>query len=242
MDALGPIDLNDVLYNRPLFTVSAALMGVLFLLNFVIKNCPEVLGLVAANTLITNTFVWNLVSSCFYETNIFKFVWNCAALFLLTKSLPIPSFEQFGLYFVFSILACTIGMSTYAFVTFFTMQSEIALVTPVYGFSGVLMTILMFARHEYQSMSVHPAFPKVTYQHLPVVLLVVQIVLYFAWCGFLVTDLPFSVIALLFSWSYLRFYYKHTINSEELGDKSDSFSFVAMFPEVVLVLILHLIL
>jgi len=112
------------------------------------------------------------------------------------------------------------------------MAREASLITPIYGFSGVLMTILMFARHTYRHETVHSAFPKLTFHHLPILLYLTQVVLYFTWGSFLVTDLPFSTAALLFSWSYLRFYYKHTASSEVQGDKSEDFTFVGMFPEV----------
>lgn len=227
----------DIVSNRPLFTVCASTLLLLFGLNFVLSDCTERVGLVTANTLITNQYVWNLVTACFYEKYIVKLVFDLVALLFATKALPIPSIEQFGLYFLFSVIACTIGTSTYSFVVFFTMANETSLITPMYGFTGVLIAILMFARHQYRGESVHSAFPKLTYHHLPILLLLTQVVLYFAWCKYLVTDLPFSIVSLFFSWSYLRFYYKHG-TGEEWGDKSEDFSFVAMFPEVCLCCVL----
>ena len=60
-------------------------------------------------------------------------------------------------------------------------------------------------------------------------------------------DLPFSIVAILFSWSYLRFFYNFeyekvprfdddgNILSPEcsFGDSSVEFAFVSMFPEVL---------
>jgi hypothetical protein len=226
------VNISDVVYNRPLFTVCAVAVCVLFCLNFVLSDCADRVGLVTANTLITNTYVWNLVTSCFYERYVAKVVFDIVALLYVTKALPVPNIEQFGLYFLFSILACTIGTSTYCFFSFMAVAKESSLITPIYGFSGVLMSILMYARHQYRNESVHTAFPKLTFHHLPALFLVVQIALYFLYCKFLVTDLHFSVIALFFSWSYLRFYYKHSVGSDATGDGSEDFSFVAMFPEV----------
>lgn len=53
-------------------------------------------------------------------------------------------------------------------------------------------------------------------------------------------DLPFSIIAMLFSWSYLRFYFRYdekfssdgTSLGRTYGDNSEEFAFVGMFPEV----------
>lgn len=231
MESLGKIDFNDIVQNKPLFSVCAVLIVTLYGLNFVLSDCTEKVGLVVANTLITNTYVWNLVTSCFYEKYLAKAAVDLTLLLLLTKSLPIPSIEQFGLYFLFSILACTIGTSTYCFFAFFTMARESSLINPIYGFSGVLMAILMFARHTYRDETVHSAFPKLTYHHLPVVLYLIQLTLYLVFGRLIIADMSFSAISLLFSWSYLRFYYKHS-NSEVMGDKSEDFSFVGMFPEV----------
>jgi hypothetical protein len=226
------VDIADVVANRPLFTGCAAAILVLYTLNFILSDCKEKVGLVTANTLITNTYVWNLVTSCFYETQIAKVAFDLVALLYLTKSLPIPNLEQFGLYFLFCVLACTIGASTYCFMSFVAVARESRLITPIYGFGGVMMSIAMYARHQYRNEIVHPAFPKLTFHHLPIVLLLVDLVLYNIWfTKFLVTDIHFTVIALFFSWSYLRFYYKHG-TSEATGDDAEDFSFVSMFPEV----------
>ncbi|KAJ1417585.1 hypothetical protein B484DRAFT_453929 [Ochromonadaceae sp. CCMP2298] len=236
MDVLRRIDLADI-FNRPLFTFCASALTLLYLLNFVVQDSTERFGLVTANTLITNTYVWNLVTSCFYERYILKYVIDLVCLLLITKALPIPSIEQFGLYFLFSILGCTIISSVYCFVAFFALGKEEMLITPVYGFSGAFMSILMYARQMFRGESVHPALPRLTYHHLPVLLVTVQVLLRLLFLEFMVADLPFSAVALFFCWGYLRFYYKHSDASAELGDRAEDFSFVSMFPEA-----LHLIL
>lgn len=223
-------DFTDVIANKPLFTYCSGLLIILYSLNFVLKDCTETIGLVTANTLITNNYVWNLVTSCFYESNPIKLFLDIVGLLLVTKSLPIPCLEQFGLYFIFSVLACTIGTSTYCFVRFFSTSKEETLVTPIYGFCGVLVTVAMFARQQLRNESVHAALPMITYHNLPVLIVAVQLFLCAVYLDFLATDLPFTVIALFFSWSYLRFYYKFG-ESELWGDKADDFSFVTMFPE-----------
>ena len=227
------VDIVDVVTNRPLFNVCATAVIALYGLNFVLSDCTERVGLVTANTLITNTYVWNLITSCFYEQHILKVVLDLIALLYATKSLPVPNIEQFGLYFLFSILGCTIGTSTYCFFSFMAVPKESSLITPIYGFGGVLMCILMYARHQYKHDSVIPAMPKLTFHHLPIVFLVTQVALYFLWCKFLVKDIHFTIVSLFFSWSYLRFFYKHdSSNTDSMGDNSDDFTFVGMFPEV----------
>mmetsp|Transcript_22389 Transcript_22389/g.37446 ORF Transcript_22389/g.37446 Transcript_22389/m.37446 type:complete len:372 (-) Transcript_22389:227-1342(-) len=234
MESFRQINWTDVLSNRPLFTGCSSALIILYCCNFLLRECTDTIGLVAANTMITNTYVWNLLTSCFYEQYVAKVVVDITCLLFVSKSLPIPNIEQFGLYFIFSVLACTIGTSVYCFVAFFTMGKEEMLITPIFGFSGVLMSILMFARHTFRNESVHPAFPKLTYHHLPVVLMVIQIVLRLVPFDYLVADFPFTATAMFFCWGYLRFYYKFdTTSGAEFGDRADDFTFVSMFPEAL---------
>jgi len=119
--------------NRPLFIIFSVQLVGLYSLNFILDNCSDKLGLVTANTLITNTYVWNLMTACFYEVSAVKVLFDLVSLFLLTKNLPIPSYEQYGLYCLFSILACTIATSVYCFVGFYILAKEEILITPIYG-------------------------------------------------------------------------------------------------------------
>lgn len=231
---LQSIDLEDIFHNRPLCVILIINLISFFTFNLILKGCAHKIGLVTANTLITNTYVWNLVTSCFYENSFFKLFFNLIAVFFTTKSLPIPNYEQFCLYLIFSILACTIGTSVYCFVGFYVMENEKLLTTPIYGFNGVLVTILMYSRQLYRNEIVHPSIPYVTYNNLPIILVFTQLVMkMLPMFRFFTRDILFSIIALFFSWSYLRFYYKLNTNSDELGDKSDELSFVSMFPKVV---------
>ena len=111
MDTSGLFDFNDIMSNRPFFLFCSSTLLVLFGCNYFVKDCADAIGLVTANTLITNTYVWNLVTSCFYETNPIKLLIDIFGLLCITKPIEIPSVEQFGLYFLFGILASTIGTS-----------------------------------------------------------------------------------------------------------------------------------
>ena len=68
--------------------------------------------------------------------------------------------------------------------------------------------------------------------NLPVLVLTSQIFLWLVGLRVLAIDIPFSIIAMLVSWSYLRFYYKFEDSGNVFGDRSDGFAFIAMFPEV----------
>lgn len=230
MDAVGLFDYNDIISNRPLFVFCTTVSIIVYCCNYIIKDCPDVLGLVTANTLITNTYVWNLITACFYETNPIKLLLDILELLIATKPLSIVSIEQFGLYFALTTLASTIGTSVYCFVIFFTTGQEASLITPFYGCHGIIITILMFARQQQRNLTIFEIMPYITYNNLPVIIVAIQFLLSIVRLDFLVMDMHFSVIALFFSWSYLRFYYKFQ-EGELLGDRSEEFSFVNMFPE-----------
>jgi hypothetical protein len=218
--------------NRPIFNFCAGFSLVLFALNFIVPDCASIIGLVPANTLITNTYVWNILTSCFYETNAVKLAFELFVFWFATRPIIDPSFEQFGLYFAFSILSCTLGTSVYCFIRFFTSGNELLLVTPIYGLSGINISLLMYVRQQLRNESVHNSYPIITYHHLPVLLLCLQILLALLGLKSLSADLPFSLAALFFSWSYLRFYFRYSDVDNSTGDKSDEFAFVVMFPEV----------
>lgn len=224
------VDIQAIL-NRPLVLPLSGTMIGLYLLNYILHECEQKIGLVVANTLITNTYVWNLVTSMFYEKFLWKLIFNLCWMASLMECIEIQSMEQFGLYFVFSILACTIGTSIYSLGVFFTYGIEESLTTPFFGSNGICMIIVMYARQQLKGQKINERFPFFTYHNAPVVFIIYQLVM--ALIGFESqwSDLPFVLIALFFSWSYLRFYYKYN-EVDPQGDMSDDFSFVAMFPEV----------
>ena len=97
---------------------------------------------------------------------------------LITKTLRIDNWEQFGLYFIFSILACTIGTSAYCFIRFFATSLEEMLMMPIYGFGGVFMTLLMYNRSQLKNEPIINTFPQLTYQNLPIIVIFSQ---FFLW-------------------------------------------------------------
>lgn len=194
-------------------------------LSFVLPQADDVLGLVAANTLITHTYVWNLVTGAFFETSWIKVGIDLCLLFGVSKMVVIESMEQFLLYFAFSLLAASLLSSAYCFSRFIFSGHEDALIIPMYGFSGVLMCLMLLARRTHRSAAVLPQLPALTYHNLPAAFLCLQLVLYAAGLRAMTRDLPFAVVAALFCWSYLRFYYTPSTTDED-------FAFVGMFPEV----------
>ncbi len=225
--------MSSLLAERPLFLYCAVPLIVLYSCNFFINDCPELIALVPANTLITHTYAWNMVTSCFYETNPIKLILDLILLWFATEKVGSPNIEQFGLYFVFNVLACTMGTSIYCFIRFVGTGLERPLIVPIYGMNGVIMAFLMLIRQQYKSQSISSRYPSITFHHLPVIFALIETLLYFVGLSTLSSDLSFTWVSLLFSWSYLRFYYKY-LEIDPPGDKSEDFQFVGMFPEVAL--------
>ena len=70
-----------------------------------------------------------------------------------------------------------------------------------------------------------------TYHNSPILFVLFQIICLLVGLPSFAMDVHFSVISLFFCWSYLRFYYRYN-DFDPLGDKTEDFSFVHMFPEV----------
>lgn len=222
---------------HPAIILLAAVVLLLYLIGLALgTDAPNKLGLATGSTLIVNTYVWNVVTSCFFETHLAKVLIDVVAILGVARGLSISGgTDQFALYLVFSILACTVGTSAYCFVRFFATGLEEMLMEPIYGFSGVFMIVLMYARRQYRGAPLYYTAPQITYQNLPLLVLLAQTLLRTFGLTAFALDVPFSVIALLFSWSYLRFFYRYDegTSSSSVGDKSEDFAFIAMFPEAL---------
>ena len=132
MDSMNGSTENLIgLFTSPLVSSCCCALLVLYAMNFFLSDAVNSLALVTANTLITNTYVWNLVTSCFFETNILKLLSDIGSLVLLANSIQIKNNEQFFLYFIFSLLACTIGTSIYCLVRFFSSGNEIMIICKI---------------------------------------------------------------------------------------------------------------
>lgn len=234
-------DGSSLVQQHPMTLVLCLLLVVMYMFNFALGgDAINKLGLVTSNTLIANKYIWNLVTCCFYETHLSKVVLDVVLLLSVAKGLTIDCLDQFGLYLIFSILASTIGTSTYCFLRFFATGLEEMLMEPIYGFSGVVITLLMYCRRHQKNAPIHFAVPQITYQNLPILIILTQTLLRVFGLTVLAVDIPFSIISLLFSWSWLRFFYRYDDDNGPVGDKSEEFAFIAMFPEALHVVVVPL--
>ena len=220
------------LTERPVAIGCLVVLALAFGMNYVIPDCTNKLGLVTVNTMIADSQIWNVITSQFYEKSIIKLTFDILGVLVVSKATKIAGgFDQFGLFFLVCVVSCSFFTSTYCFIRFFLTGIEDMIMEPIYGFAGVFMTILTYGRQQLQNEPIIQQMPAVTYNNLPIIVVSAQITFWLVGLKVLATDIPFSIVAMLVSWSYLRFYYKFE-DSNTLGDRSENFAFVAMFPEV----------
>lgn len=229
----------DNFKRNPLILACIILLVICYTMNFVLPTCGDKLGLVPVNTIITNSYVWNLITCSFYEKNVFKLLLNVIGLLgYSTHQIKYLPTDQFSLFFLLSILSCSIGTSIWCFGRFFYTGIESFLLEPIYGFSGVFISLLLHARTQLQDTPIIAQFPSITFNNLPIMILLAQVILWAIGMKFLAMDILFSVVAILFSWSYLRFYIRREDGT--LGENSEDFAFVNMFPETFQVVVVPL--
>jgi membrane associated rhomboid family serine protease len=111
---------------HPVLMLLLGCLGAVTLLGMFLSDSSAILGLLPANTLVANKYIWNLLTSAFYEKSILKLALDVVLLvFVIARSgLVVESYDQFGLYMVCCILAATVGSSAYCFTRFFTTGLE----------------------------------------------------------------------------------------------------------------------
>jgi len=236
-------------------------LALVTLLGMFLSDASAILGLLPVNTLVANKYIWNLVTSAFYEESILKLALDVVLIvFIIARDgLTVESYDQFGVYIIFTILASTVGTSAYCFTRFFTTGLEEMLLEPIFGFSAVLMPLAMYVRAYKRDTPImsggaidSPTSPqvaflsKITYNNLPVVLTLAQFLCYcIGPLKVFSKDMSFTFVSLLFSWSYCRFYYNFQddggsgsgVDGGVAGAGGDSFAFVAMFPQTLQVIV-----
>ena len=223
--------LESIVTSKPIFFIFTSLLLVFFTVNALFTDGRQVFGLVPVNTLIANSFIWNLLTCSFFETNVFKLCVDLLGLYHVFIGLEYDSLENLILYIFICMMVCSLGTSFYCFLVFFVSKHETMLVSPVYGFSGIYFSLLCYARKFKQNSPIHRDLPKFTYQSIAFWIYSSQLLLYVLGIKMFSRDMIFSTISILFSWTYLRFMYKD--KDGNVGDKTEAFKFVNMFPVAV---------
>jgi hypothetical protein len=185
----------------------AALLIGLHGCSYFVKDLNNMISLVPANTLVANSYLWNLFSSCFFEVHVLRVTYDLAILLAINQNISFMALDQFGLYLVFNVLTATMGISAWVFLRFFMTSEDHYLTGSIYGFGGILISLMMFARQQLGNKLVVPSITNITYHHLPTIFLALHTILYLFSVKLLTSDYCFVLINYFSSWTYLRFYY-----------------------------------
>ena len=198
----------------------------LYGLNYAVEDAPSFLGLVTANTLLWNKYVWNLLTGAFYEESFLKLLVDVCVFVLVSPSavdyLPI---DQFAIYMFVTVLGSSLATSFYCIIRFFSTGREAMILEPIYGCSGVIIALTMYCRKHLGKTPIISitkvdtnvdniiidtlirVISQVTFNNLPLIIIFVELLCWFLRFRWLALDTPFAIFSLLISWSYLKFYY-----------------------------------
>ena len=228
-------DMERIVHNLQsnlLVAICIALLLFFFVLGRFDASYEDIFGLVTVNTLIANAYIWNLLTCSFYESSVLKLAVDLLILtYIPSESLHMAPVDQFALFLVFSLLACSLGTSAYCLLRFFSTGLEETVMEPIFGFNGLLIAYLTFVRQTLKRQPIHLNVNYITYHNIPILILLLQLSCWVVGLKAFYRDIPFTLISLLFSWSYLKFFYKH--ENGDTGNQDPDFDFVVMFPPVL---------
>jgi hypothetical protein len=203
----------DFIKSRPVVSSALLVSSTLFIAINLYPEISTILALIPANLLITHNYVWILLTTCFLEKNAVKFVFDIVLFIASFIEVNWKPFDQFCLYLLLNIVCCSVGSLMWLFYRFYITGSESYLLDSCYGCGGVIMSILMFIRRQNGSQPVIRQYPKLTYNYLPTCVIAFYSILWVLGVRSITVDISFYWTSYLFSWSYLRFYYKYAVRN-----------------------------
>jgi hypothetical protein len=198
------------------FTPTSVLSGLYLtiqsLLCLFVPEVKKYIILTPANLLLTNNFIWIMLTCSFVEISLIRFVFDILVLLVISRGIKSHPFDQFALFFILNLVCCSFGTLLWLFYRFYLSNSEIFLIENVYGFGGVLMGLMMIARQQLKSTPVLPQYPVITFQYLPTIVLTLFTLLWIIGLHSLSKDISFLWISYFFSWTYLRFFFRYSVS------------------------------
>lgn len=210
--------------------VIAFFVVVFYLVYLINDSILQYIALIPANTLLANTFIWNLATSCLLETNILRVIIDVVLLLPVMRFDSFAPMDQFALYLIFTILACSVLTSCWFFYRFFSTGEWEHLTEQVYGYGGIIMALLMFKVLKCPNEQLIINNIPISFKYVPTLIVSVQVLLWLLGIRFLSVDVSYTSTAYVFCWCYLRYYYH--FESNETGNKSEDFRFIEMYPPV----------
>ena len=205
------------------------------------------LGLVTANTILWNKFVWNLITSALFEENLLKLTIDIVLVYLsIPSQIDYTPYDQFALYLLITTLLSSIATSTYCLIRFFSTGRESMLLEPIFGCSGLIIALMMYARKSLGKTPIISLFGNmnnsgdsplyaliayISYNNSPLIIISLLLTCWLFRIRYLALDCCLAICSCIISWSYLRFFYLNEDGS--YGTPMDEFAFVQMFPQVL---------
>lgn len=141
-------------------------------------------------------------------------------------------------YVLLNIAFSSFFTSAYCFLRLVSTGREAMVLEPIYGASGILVSIAMYSWKRYGNKAILEFNPLLTYGNASLWMIISLLACWLFRYRWLALDTPFALCSILFSWSYLRFYIPNDDGS--YGTPGKDFSFVTMFPEMLHVVLVPL--
>ncbi|XP_064633207.1 transmembrane protein 115-like [Lineus longissimus] len=180
-----------------------------------------------------NFWVWTYLTFSFIEAHVWIMLFDVAVIVFCGKLLePLwGALEMLIFYLLVNISVAAITTSVYVFVYFVSKNEDYLFHTHINGLAGYIGGFAVAVKQIMpDNILVNSPFGKLRNRHIPILLLIIAIMLRLA--GAL--DGPYPIMfgaGILVSWTYLRFYQKHSNGNR--GDMADNFTFASFFPDTL---------
>jgi len=209
----------------------------------------DTFALVPQNTMVTHFYVWNLLTSGFFEPRLFLALFTCGGILLFGDKLEsVWGPKQYVIFVVGIHLAIAVATFFTAYVCY-VLDMQWMMSQYYSGFLGVLAALTVALKQSMPDVELTVAFISLRPKYLPFLLTSTGLCV-----DFIVrngphamsiatkdgsappgSQTPFLVYGSLFGWAYLRFLQaKETTTADGApihGDLSESFAFHTLFPE-----------
>ncbi|CAH1394972.1 unnamed protein product [Nezara viridula] len=177
-------------------------------------------------------WIWTACTYCFLEIHFWEVIVDSVTIGLCGKLIE-PLWGQLELLVFFAIVNIGVGVvsaSFYLFLYMFTFNTDLLFYVHIHGLAGFIAGLSVAVKQIMPDhVIVKTPLGKITNRNIPLLLVIVSFIMYL--CGMLEGTYPTMLTAgLLVSWTYLRFYQRHSNGTR--GDLADNFTFASFFPTV----------
>ncbi|KAF4523744.1 hypothetical protein B566_EDAN013862 [Ephemera danica] len=177
--------------------------------------------------------IYSALTFCFLELHFWELIIDVIALVLCGKLIE-PLWGNFEMFIYFGVVNLSVAVLTaffYLLLYVCTSNTELLFHIHIHGLAGYIAALSIAVK---QIMPEHLVFRspigKITNRNIPLSVLFVSILLYLI--GLIDGTYPTMYAAgFIISWTYLRFYQRHSNGTR--GDMAESFSFANFFPTVL---------